>query len=81
MHYAWNSIVFEALIAIFSVFALNDRNAWEEWINMHIGIWVFVSPWIFGIITISQMWNHWIIGILIVVMSGFSIREVQKQTA
>ncbi len=80
MGYAWNSYLFGALVTIFSAFALYDRKAWSEWINIIIGIWIFFSPWVLGMITISEMWNHWIIGLLTVLMSGFAVREAQKQT-
>ncbi len=79
MGHAWNSFLFGALVTIFSVFALYDRKAWEEWINTFIGIWIFISPWVLGMVINSVMWNHWIIGILIVAMSATSIREAQRQ--
>ncbi len=80
MGHAWNSYLFGALVTIFSVFALYDRKAWEEWINMVIGLWIFISPWVLGMVSINVMWNHWIVGIMTVLMSALSVREVQRQS-
>lgn len=81
MGYAWNSFLFGALIALFSGFALNDRKVWEEWINLVMGVWIFISPWAFGMVAASVMWNHWIVGFLTFVFSGSSVRQAQRQTA
>ena len=78
LDYAWNSYISGALVAVLSIFALKKRNEWIEWVNMIIGLWLFFSPWLLGMIAIPEMWNHWIAGILIAVASGLRIMEVRK---
>jgi hypothetical protein len=34
-------------------------------INLLAGIWVFVSPWVYGAGSNSNAWNSWIVGALI----------------
>jgi hypothetical protein len=42
----------------------------ESAINVLLGIWFFVSPWVFGVYTRPNAWNAWIIGAAIVIFAG-----------
>ena len=35
------------------------------------GIWLFISPWIYGAYGAANAWNNWIIGVAIVILAGF----------
>ena len=39
-------------------------------INMLAGIWLFVSPWVYGAYTNGTAWNSWIVGALIVLFAA-----------
>ena len=43
-----NAHVFGAIIVVLSGAALFFSQVWEEWINMAIGIWLFVAPFALG---------------------------------
>jgi hypothetical protein len=46
---AWNSWIVGALIFIFAATRLNrPRLASVSWLNVILGIWAFISPWIYG---------------------------------
>ena len=45
---AWNAYVFGAIIVLLSAGALFFSQIWEEWINMAIGIWLFIAPFVLG---------------------------------
>ena len=47
---AWNSWIVGAIIAIFAAFRLGYpvNTQWMSWINALLGIWTFISPWIYG---------------------------------
>src|SRR5581483_6753350 len=34
------------------------------------GVWLFLSPWIYGVSGNASAWNSWIIGALIVISAG-----------
>ncbi len=36
-------------IAIFAIAALAALAEWEEWVNLVLGLWVLVSPWVVGV--------------------------------
>jgi hypothetical protein len=43
---AWVAWLSGIAIAIISVVALSVSGEWEEWINLLLGIWVLISPWV-----------------------------------
>lgn len=48
MNFAWSSFLTGALLTIFSIWELSNKKIWEEWINLIIAAWMFISPWILG---------------------------------
>src|SRR5690242_16273590 len=43
-------------------------------LNILLGIWFFVSPWVFGAYTHPNAWNAWIVGALIVIVAAVRLR-------
>lgn len=67
------------LIALSAGFALRDLKPWEEWTNLALGIWVGVSPWIFGYTQQTNLvWNSVLVGLGIAVLSGIALPTAQK---
>lgn len=63
---AWNSWIFGAVIAVMSAWALASPERWEEWVNLVVGVWVFIAPFVLGFTTQDgAMWNHLIVGIVV----------------
>lgn len=46
---AWTAWLSAIAIAIFAIAALAAFAEWEEWINLALGIWVLISPWVVGV--------------------------------
>jgi SPW repeat len=44
----WDLRASSASIAAISVAAIVAYGNWEEWINLLLGLWLIVSPWILG---------------------------------
>lgn len=59
---AWLSAI---LVAISSFAALAVFREWEEWINFILGVWISVSPWIFGFQHTPAMRINLAVGILV----------------
>lgn len=57
---------------------LKDKR-WQDWLNLIIGIWLFISPWVVGFAgsQVSASWNAWIFGVAIVVFSGIAVSMPQ----
>jgi len=44
-HAAWNAWLLGAAIVIFAAVAVSMPKAWEEAVNIALGVWLVVSPW------------------------------------
>jgi hypothetical protein len=64
---AWNSWVLGVIVAIVAAVALIQFAEWEEWVNVILGAWVLVSPWIMGFAQNgpAPLWNHVVVGLLV----------------
>lgn len=39
---------------------------WQDWVNLGLGLWLFVSPWMLNYGTMpAAAWNAWALGIVI----------------
>ncbi len=66
----WNAWVFGVITAIVTLWAMAQRSAWQEWLSLLIGIWLFVAPWVLRFAgTRNAAWDHWIVGVLIFAVS------------
>lgn len=79
----WNAWVVGGIVAVSAGMALQELEPWEEWVNLVVGVWFVLSPWIFGYAGESTlMWNSVIVGAVIAVLSAISIpvaRELKQQ--
>ena len=79
--HAWNAYVVGAGVAILAAAALIAFQPWEEWVNLALGAWLLISPWLLGFSTATiAMWNAVILGALVVVFAGWALAQVQGPT-
>ena len=75
----WNAWIAGAVVAITAGLALQDLRPWEEWVNLALGAWMILSPWIFGYAAErGLMWNSIVVGLAIAVFSGLALPVAQK---
>lgn len=77
---AWNSWIFGAVIAVMSVWALSNPQRWEEWVNLVVGVWVLIAP--FVLLFTAQTgatWNHIIVGIVVAVDAIWAMAKRPEQ--
>lgn len=76
----WNVWLIGLAVIVFAGMALQELKAWEEWVNLALGMWLFLSPWIFGYVDKAGMfWNSLIVGGAIAVFSGFALPLTRKE--
>ncbi len=46
---AWAAWLSAIAVAAFAIAALSALAEWEEWINLILGVWLLVSPWLLRI--------------------------------
>jgi len=67
---AWISGI---VIAVISIAALAAFAVWEEWLNLIVGLWVVVSPWVLGFQGTTAMTAHVVIGIIVAVLAAIEL--------
>ncbi|MEI2808381.1 MULTISPECIES: SPW repeat protein [Paracoccaceae] len=73
----WNAVVFGLVIAAMALAALTTFRDWEEWIDMAIGAWLTISPWVLGFATGAEgsalTGNFVVAGLLVLALSAWSL--------
>jgi hypothetical protein len=62
-----------------------STNQWQDWGNLVLAIWLFISPWVLGFapgtssehIMTAAAWDAWIVGIIIGVLSIAALARAQ----
>ena len=47
-------------------------------LNLLAGIWLFVSAWVYGVYTLHNAWNSWIVGALIVILAAVRLSDPMR---
>jgi short subunit fatty acids transporter len=68
-----NAYVTGLVIAVLAVAALAAFAVWEEWLNLIVGLWAVVSPWILGFQGTTAMTVHVVIGILVAILAAIEL--------
>jgi hypothetical protein len=68
--FTWNAWLLGAASVVVTIWALAaPRHMAAEVIVGLFGIWLFLTPWLFGFSSLAgQAWNMWIVGILFVAL-------------
>lgn len=54
------------------------QGLWQDWVNLVLGVWLFLAPW-FGLgESQPAAWNSWIFGLAIAVLAIGAISQPQK---
>lgn len=73
----WNAIILGiALVILAGWAALSNQVSTVKslaWINVVLGVWLILAPFIIGYATLAvALWNDIIVGILVVVLAGWA---------
>jgi uncharacterized membrane protein HdeD (DUF308 family) len=49
-------------------------------ISLLAGLWLFVSPWIYGSYMAPDAWNYWIVGAVIAILAAFRLSSPAANT-
>lgn len=80
---AWNSIIIGIVIAVFAAIRFfSPRSAvGRSWINALLGIWMIISPWVYGYVNTNEarMWNSVIFGIIVLILGVWSAAATRNE--
>ena len=69
----WNSIIFGIVVAILAASRFSgSAGPWASWVDALIGVWLIVSPWVYGYSGSRWEWNSIVIGIIMAVLGTWS---------
>lgn len=65
---AWDSWLMGVVVAAVSAAALILFAPWQEWVNVIMGVWLLVAPWVMGFASsenAAALWNHVAVGLVV----------------
>ena len=68
-----NALVTGIVIAALAIAALAAFAVWEEWLNLVVGLWALVSPWVLGFQGTTAMTVHVIIGAAVAILAAVEL--------
>lgn len=76
---SWNAWVLGVIIFLVAISALSRLQLWQEWVNLLLGIWVFISPWVLGFSrAMAPSWDHWVVGVLVFVFAVWDLQTIHR---
>jgi hypothetical protein len=87
----WNAVIVGLIVGAAALAALVRFHRWEEWVDIALGAWLVVSPWVLGFAAlaaaegtaagaVAATWNFVLVGLMIMVLAGWSLRDAQHRT-
>jgi SPW repeat len=76
-----NAVIVGFLVILMEAVTLSAFRTWEEWINIALGAWLAISPWIIGVTSAAAKTNFVIVGALIAVLALYEIWEAGRGKA
>lgn len=72
----YNAVIVGLAIIALSVLALRHLEPWEEWLNIGLGLWLIISPWVLAYGTASSARaSHVGLGLLITLLAASELWE------
>ncbi len=68
-----NAVIVGIVMAALAIAALAAFAVWEEWLNLVVGLWALISPWVLGFQGTTAMTVHALIGIAVAVLAAVEI--------
>ena len=69
-----NAHIVGLAMAILAIAALAAFAVWEEWLNLVVGLWALVSPWVLGFhgsTTATRV--HVVIGVIVAILAAIEL--------
>jgi hypothetical protein len=67
----WSHYLAGSAICVVSVAALSSNQLWEEWVDLALGVWLVVSPWVLSYDHMKVLtWNAVLTGAVVVILSA-----------
>lgn len=75
----WNSLIAGAAITLFGAvreWADRDMNSWASWMNILLGIWLILAPFILAYADLAlPLWNTVVVGMVIAGLGTLTVGQ------
>ena len=76
----WNAVIGGAAIGVIAIVALAAFAQWEEWVNLALGIWILISPFVLGFSAeVVAMWTFVLVGLAVALLAAAELWVVTRQ--
>src|SRR5262249_55437427 len=75
-----NAIIAGIVIIVLSIAALSAFTVWEEWLNLIVGLWLIVSPWVLHFAATTAMYVNVVIGVLVALLAAIELFDVRQSS-
>ena len=75
-----NAVLVGLLLIVVETVVLFAFRLWEEWINVVLGAWLVISPWVLNISPRAAMANFVIVGLLVLGLALYELWDVRRHT-
>ena len=75
-----NAFLVGLLLVLTEIATLTAFRVWEEWINVVLGAWLVISPWVLGIAALVPTANFVLVGFLVLVLALYEIWDVRHHS-
>jgi hypothetical protein len=74
MNASWDAWILGIIVFLVSLGALFREESWPEWLDLILGVWIFIAPWVLGFAAAlpNAAWDHWVVGVIIAVLGFWS---------
>lgn len=77
----WNAWILGVVIFLVAASALARLSLWQEWVNLILGIWLFIAPWALGFSNLANAaWDHWIVGVLVFLFALWDLGTIRSRS-
>jgi SPW repeat len=75
-----NAVIVGFLIILVEVLTLSVFRPWEEWVNVALGAWLVISPWVLAILSRAATTDFVVVGVLVIALAMYEMRSVEKES-
>jgi len=72
------AVITGILLILTEMLTLSFFRAWEEWVNVVLGLWLLVAPWALGITNAAAVRNFLIVGLLVLILAAYEIWQARR---
>ncbi len=60
---------------------MRSWTSWQDWSDLVLGIWLFISPWVVGSGSAGFNWDAWLLGVAAVVVTIWALAVPRHMVA